>query len=195
MQTLKTIIISMMLAFVIVLMSSHTVAQQTASGLSPETKAEPVEVVKNNSGVKIKLNFQDTPLQTVLEYLSDAAGLTIISDEPLYDGRITVISRQPVSLDEAVSLINSILKERSLTTILRGKTLKVVTLEKAKTENIPVFSGQDPDVIVPSDDVVHYVIPVRHITATALKENLKALLPEYASLEANEDGKIGRAHV
>ena len=188
MQTLKAIIISMMLAVVVALMSGHTVAQQTASGLSPETKAEPVEVVKNNSGVKIKLNFQDTPLQTVLEYLSDAAGLTIISDEPLYDGRITVISRQPVSLDEAVSLINSILKERSLTTILRGKTLKVVTLEKAKTENIPVFSGQDPEVIVPSDDVVHYVIPVRHITATALKENLKALLPEYASLEANEDG-------
>jgi general secretion pathway protein D len=188
MQTLKAIIISAMLAIVIVLMPGHTVAQQTTSGSPPETQAKPVEVVQNNSGVKIKLNFQDAPLQTVLEYLSDAAGLTILSDEPLYDGRMTVISRQPIPLDEAISLINSILKERNLTTVLMGKTLKVVTLEKAKTENIPVFSGQDPDVIVPSDDVVHYVIPVRHVTATALKENLQALLPEYASLEANEDG-------
>jgi general secretion pathway protein D len=188
MQTLKVIIIGAVLAFVIVLMPGHTVAQQATTQPPPETQAKPVEVVQNDSGVKIKLNFQDAPLQTVLEYLSDAAGLTIISDEPLYDGRITVISRQPIPLDEAITLVNSILKERSLTTILRGKTLKVVTLEKAKTENIPVFSGQDPDVIVPSDDVVHYVIPVRHVTATALKENLQALLPEYASLEANEDG-------
>ena len=188
MQTLKVIIISAVLAVVIVLMPGYTLAQQTTSGPPPETQAGPVEIIKNNSGVKIKLNFQDTPLQTVLEYLSDAAGLTIISDEPLYDGRMTVISRQPIPLDEAVTLINSILKERNLTTILRGKTLKVVTLEKAKTENIPVFSGQDPNMIVPSDDVVHYVVPIRYVTATALKQNLQALVPAYASLEANEDG-------
>jgi len=188
MQTLKVIIIGAILAIVIALMPGHTVAQQSTSKAPTVPQAKPVEVVKNDTGIKIKLNFQDAPLQTVLEYLSDAAGLTILSDEPLYDGRMTVISRQPIPLDEAISLINSILKERDLTTVLMGKTLKVVTLEKAKTENIPVFSGQDPDVIVPSDDVVHYVVPVRHVTATALKENLQTLVPEYASLEANEDG-------
>ncbi len=188
MQTLKIIIISVMLAIVIVLMPGHTVAQSAASQPPSKTPTKPIEFVQNNTGVKVKLNFQDAPLQTVLEYLSEAAGLTILSDEPLYDGRMTVISRQPVPLDEAISLINSILKERNLTTVLMGKTLKVITLEKAKTENIPVFSGQDPDVIVPSNDVVHYVIPVRHVTATALKTNLQSLLPEYASLEANEDG-------
>ena len=188
MNVLRTIIIGATLATVIVLMPGHTVAEQAAPGSPPQIKAEPIEVIENNSGVRIKLNFQDAPLQTVLEYLSETAGLTIVSDEPLYDGRMTVISRQPITLDEAVSLINSILKEKSLTTVLRGKTLKVVTLAKAKTENIPVFSGQDPNLIVAGDDVVHYVVPVSHVTAAALKENLKALIPEYASLEANEDG-------
>jgi general secretion pathway protein D len=187
MQTLKAFTISIVLAVIIGLTPGNTVAQQESSVPPSETKAKPVEVVKND-GIKVKLNFQDAPLQTVLEYLSDAAGLTIISNEPIYDSRITVISRQPISLADAVSLINSILKERDLTAILMGKTLKVVTLAKAKTENIPVFSGQDPDDVVPSDDVVHYVVPVSHVTAAALKENLKALLPEYASIEANEDG-------
>jgi general secretion pathway protein D len=194
MQTFRTIIIGTMLAIVIVLMPGHTVAQQTTAGppaqtqIQTQTQAKPVEVVENHNGVKLKLNFQDAPLQTVLEYLSEAAGLTIISDESLYNSRMTVISRQPIPLDEAISLINSILKQKNLTTVLMGKTLKVVTLEKAKTENVPVFSGQNPDVIVPSDDVVHYVIPVSHISATSLKQNLQSLLPEYASLEANEDG-------
>ncbi len=152
------------------------------------SKAQPVEVVKNGSGVKIKLNFQDAPLQTVLEYLSETAGLKVVSDEPLVNGRITVISREPILLDEAVSLINSILKEKSLTTVLTGKTLKVVTLQNAKKENIPVLTGRDPDAIVPGDDVVTYVVPVSHVTASALKNNLQTLLPEYAGLEANEDG-------
>jgi len=72
--------------------------------------------------------------------------------------------------------------------VLNGKVLKVVTLESAKQESVPVFSGRDPDAIVASDDVVTYVIPVHYVTARALRENLEGLIPEYASLEANEDG-------
>ena len=101
---------------------------------------------------------------------------------------MTVISRQPISLNEAISLINSVLKEKGLTTVLQGKTLKVVTLEAAKLENVPVMVGREADDIVASDNVVTYVVPVAHVTASALKENLSSLIPEYASLEANEDG-------
>jgi general secretion pathway protein D len=147
-----------------------------------------VEVVKSNGDVKIKLNFQDTPLQAVLEYLSETVGLTVVSNEPLIDGRMTVISRQAISLEEAITLINSILKEKGLTTVLTGKVLKVVTVAQAKTESLPVYSGRDPNAVVPSDDIVTYVIPVRYVTADDLRENLETLIPEHASLEANEDG-------
>jgi len=157
-------------------------------GAQPPSEAsgatEPVEVVPSNGDVKIKLNFQDTPLQAVLEYLSEKAGLTVISEEPISNGRMTVISRQPISLDHALSLINSILKERDLTTILVGKTLKVVSLTNAKQETVPVRTGRDPNAVMPSDNVITYVIPVSHVTATALKENLTPLVPSYASIEA-----------
>ncbi|MBN1805916.1 MAG: hypothetical protein JW837_11755 [Sedimentisphaerales bacterium] len=185
MQIIRKIIIGVILTGVILLIPSHVFGEESA-GTKPETK--PVEVVKSNGDIKVKLNFQDAPLQTVLEYLSETAGLTIVSDEPLIDGRMTVISRQLISLEEAVSLINSILKEKNLTTILTGKILKVVTLENAKKENIPVLTGNNPDAIIPGDDVVTYVIPVSHVTATALKTNLQSLVAEYAGLEANEDG-------
>ncbi len=182
MQILKTILVGAMLAGAVLLTPSHSGAQP-ASGAT-----EPVEVVEGNGDVKLKLNFQDTPLQAVLEYLSEKAGLTVISDAPISDGRMTVISRQPISLDQAVSLINSILKERDLTTILVGRTLKVVTLANAKQETIPVRTGRDPKAVVPSDDIITYVVPVSHVTAVALRQNLSVLVPAYASIEANEDG-------
>jgi len=205
MKILKTLIVGALLVSAMALMPGHISAQQVsdpppaleakpveaaqpAAESAPETAAEPVEVVKTNGDMKLKLNFQDTPLQTVLEYLSENAGLTIVSDEPLVDGRMTVISRQPILLAEAVSLINSILRERGLTSVLNGKILKIVTLESAKEESVPVLSGRDPDAVVASDNVVTYVIPVSYVTASALRENLQALVPEYASLEANEDG-------
>ncbi|MFH1716307.1 MAG: secretin N-terminal domain-containing protein [Planctomycetota bacterium] len=174
-----------MLAGAVLLAPGRTPAQST-SGSPPV--AEPIEVVQNGTGIKLKLNFQDAPLQTVLEYLSEKAGLTVVSDQPVIDGRMTVISRQPITLDEAVSLINSVLKEKGLTTVLMGKTLKVVTLANAKKENIPVFTGRDPGAIIPGDNVVTYIVPVSHVTARALKDNLQTLIPEYAGLEANEDG-------
>ncbi len=186
MQIVKAILVGMVLAVTVLSLPGHTAAQPASD--PPQTTAPPVEAVPGNGEMKIKLNFQDTPLQTVLEYLSETAGLTIVSDTPIADGRMTVISRQPISLPEAVSLINSVLKEKNLTTILNGKVLKVVTLENAKKESVPVFSGRDPDAVVAGDDVVTYVIPVTYVTARALRENLLVLIPEYASLEANEDG-------
>ena len=196
MRTFKIIIPAAILTVASLLTPGHTAAQTSVAAppVAAEpvpvasAKIEPVEMVKTNGDVRVKLNFQDTPLQAVQEYLSETAGLTVVSNEPLVDGRMTVISRQPIALDEAVSLINSILKEKGLTTVLTGKVLKVVTVEKAKTESLPVFSGRDPNAVVPSDDVVTYVVPVRYVTADALKENLAALIPEHASLEANEDG-------
>lgn len=187
MRTLKLTMLAAVLVLAGVLMPGHTTAQQAPDAVSP-APAEPVEVVGTNGDVRIKLNFQDTPLQAVLEYLSETVGLTVVSSEPLVDGRMTVISRQAITLNQAITLINSILKEKGLTTVLTGKVLKVVTVEQAKTESLPVYSGRDPEAVVPSDDIVTYVIPVRYVTADALRENLETLIPEHASLEANEDG-------
>jgi general secretion pathway protein D len=183
MRTLALTIVVAIVALPVLLIPGHISAQPNSG-----STGEPVEVVKNNGGIKVKLNFQDAPLQTVLEYLSETTGLTVVSDEPIIDGRMTVISRQPIPMTEAVSLINSMLKEKSLTTILTGNILKVVSLEKAKQEYTPVLDGRDPDAIVASDDIVTYVIPVKYVTARALRDNLQTLVPEHAVLQANEDG-------
>jgi len=163
------------------------VSSAPAAAPSAGSDAKPIEVVKNGV-LKLKLNFQDAPLQTVLEYLSETAGLTIVSNEPIASSRVTVIQRQAVPVKEAVELINTVLKEKGLQAILTGKSLKIVTLAQAPRENIPVLTGRDPNAITPGDNMVTYVIPVAHVTAAALVQNLQALLPEYATLTANVDG-------
>jgi len=84
-----------------------------------EPNAMPIGVPEPNSPSQLVLNFQDVPMQTILEYLSEKAGVVIVSDGPL-DGRITVISRQPVTLNEAIALINTVLKESDLAAVRRN---------------------------------------------------------------------------
>ena len=155
---------------------------------SADAGAKPIEVVQNGE-LKLKLNFQDAPVQTILEYLSETVGLTIMSDEPISTSRITVISRQPITLGHAIALINSMLKDKGLTAILQGKTLRVIPLSKAPVDSgTPVRIVRDPNLVEPSDSVATYIIPISHITAAGLVQNLQGLLTESAQLTPNAEG-------
>ena len=132
----------------------------------------------------IVMNFKDTPLETVLEQLSEMSGLVILKDVTV-EGRITVISKQAMDVDAAVSLLNSVLKEKGYMGIRTGRVLKLIKLEDAKKRNIPVRTGNDPKLIEPSDEVVTQVIPIRYIDAIQLKKDFAPMIPSYADLSAN----------
>jgi general secretion pathway protein D len=143
-------------------------------------------MASTGTGKKIQFNFKNTPIETVLEYLSETAGVVVVSGAALTD-RITVISKSDLNLDEAVDLINSILKEKGYTAIRNGRTLKVATLTDARKMNVPVTSGSDPGDIEPTDEVVTHIIPIRRAQAASLAENLQSLVPDTADFSANAD--------
>jgi len=132
----------------------------------------------------ITLDFKDASLRAVLEYLSEATGLIIIPEASL-EGRVTVISHQPLNVDEAVSLLNTILKDKGFAAVRTGRTLKIVALDQAKKAALPVRSGSDPEKIEPSDQLITYIIPIRSADAVQLKRDLATLIPTYADLSAN----------
>ena len=132
----------------------------------------------------IKMNFRDTPLDTVLEQLSEMTGLVVVKEAAI-EGRITIISKQDMNVDDAVALLNSVLKEKGYVGIRTGRILKLVKLEEAKKRNIPVRTGNDPARIEPSDEVFTQVIPIRFIDAIQLKKDFAPLVPSYADLTAN----------
>ena len=162
----------------------------SAPGTVESGSAVEVNQITLNGAAKVQLllNFQDTPVRTILDYLSEQAGLMIVANAPL-DGPITVVSRQPIGVDQAIALINSVLKERDLVALRLGRTLKVFTLSRARTlGGLPVTSDHDLDDVDGGDDVVTHILTVRYVDAVALRQNLLPLLPETASIEANRDG-------
>ena len=55
---------------------------------------------------KIRLEFKDASVDSVLDYLSEAAGFIVVKETPV-DGRVTVVSRGPVTPAEALTLLNA----------------------------------------------------------------------------------------
>ena len=154
---------------------------ETAVAPKTETPAEAEGQVEEG----LRFNFRGVPLDTVLDYLSKEAGFIIIRNTEV-TGRVDVWSHQPLSKDEAIDLLNTILNEKGYAAIRNGRTLTIVDRDEAKQRVIPVRKGNDPEEMPKTDEMVTQIIPVRYTDAVQLVADLEPLLPSYATLTANE---------
>jgi general secretion pathway protein D len=151
-----------------------------AGATTPGTAARPT----NTNG--LRFNFRGAPLETVLNYMSEAAGFIIVLESPVR-GTIDMWSSQPVSREEAVNLLNLALNKNGYTARVQGRNLIVSTKEDAKQRNIPIRTGNDPAEIPETADMVMQIIPLRYIDAMQAATDLATLLPSSATITANQD--------
>src|SRR6185312_13949302 len=59
---------------------------------------------------RLMMNFKDAPLDSVLDYLSQFGGFVVLREGPPITGPVTVLSKQPVTRQEAVAILNAALK-------------------------------------------------------------------------------------
>ena len=157
-----------------------TVVQDTEA-LTPETP-----VIGTNID-ELRMNFRNAPLDLVLKYLSDAAGFIIIMDTQVR-GNVSVISSHPMTRNEAVDLLNSVLNKNGYAAIRDGRTLTIVEKNDAKTRNIPVKTSNDPGSIPNNAEIVTQIIPIRFVEARQLVTDLSSFVSPQATIVANEAG-------
>ena len=110
MKTLSTIIL---LAITAAAKTSFAADEAAIVTNAPATEVVPVadvtaaatNAVANGTNGGLRMNFRDVSLEQVLNYMSDAAGFTIVLDaQPR--GKVSVWSNTPLTKDEAVDLLN-----------------------------------------------------------------------------------------
>lgn len=145
-------------------------------------KEPPVIVEDGTNG--LRLNFHNAPLSLVLDYLSDAAGF-VINKEADVRGTLDVQGKD-LTREEAVEVLNSTLKKNGYAVIRNGRILTIVAQDTAKTKDLEIVQGNDPETVEKSNEVVTQIIPVRYASVSQLVPNLELLLPSTATLTANE---------
>ena len=134
----------------------------------------------------LRFNFRGASLETVLNYLSEAAGFIIVLDTPVR-GTIDMWSAQPVTRQEAIQLLNLALNKNGYTAKVQGRNLIVSSKEDARKGNIPIRTGNDPREIPDNAEMVMQIIPLERIDATQAAADLATLLPSSATITANQD--------
>jgi len=162
----------------------------------PATPAAPADTVASPAdttmlppagrGTGLRFNFRGAPLETVLNYMSEAAGYIIVLETPV-KGTVDMWSSQPVSREEAVQLLNVALSKNGFAATVQGRTLTIATKDDAKKRNIPIHTGNDPAEIPATAEMVMQIIPLRRIDATAAARDLATLIPSTSTLTPNVD--------
>lgn len=160
-------------------------ANARAQDTAPATPPSPEAAAHAPSGM-LTFNFRGAPLETVLNYMSDAAGFIIVLDTPVR-GTVDMWSSQPVSKDEAVQLLNVALNKNGYSAVVQGRTIVISSKDDAKKKNLPIRTGNDPDEIPNTAEMVMQIIPLRHIDATQASRDLGTLLPGSSTITANAD--------
>jgi type II secretory pathway component GspD/PulD (secretin) len=136
----------------------------------------------------LRLNFRNAPIDLVLNYLSQAAGFIIELDTRV-SGTVSVISSHPMTKDEAVDLLNSVLNKNGYAAVRTGeRTLKIMDKGTARSSNNPVKIGNDPATIPNNDEMVTQIIPIRYVEASQLVTDLSPFVSSDARIIANQAG-------
>ena len=179
---MKTTIATATFCLSLALLPSGLDAQEAAAPAAADAPARPGREQSGN----LRFNFRGAQLETVLNYLSEAAGLVIVLDTPVR-GTIDMWSAQPINRQEAVQLLNIALNKNGYTATLKGRNLIVSSKEEARKRNIPIRTGNDPREIPDNAEMVMQIIPLERIDATQAAADLATLLPSSATITANQD--------
>ena len=132
---------------------------------------------------RISMRFKDASLDHILEFTSEATGYTIVKSADL-DMRVTIISPDDIPLDEAFSVLNTTLAIKGYTSIVNGRSMKIVPLSEAKLEATPIQVGSDPAAMESNDTITTQVMPLSSADAKQLVKDLKDYVPKYGVMTA-----------
>lgn len=126
------------------------------------------------------LNLQDTDIRLLVETISDMTGKNFVVD-PEVQGKITVISSQPIPEDEVYDLFLSVLSVNGFTTEEHGNVIKILPVAKGN----PMYAQRDGH----PDDLMTRIFRIEHMSADDVTQVIKSINPK-AKIIANADGNM-----
>ena len=132
---------------------------------------------------KLKFNFKDASLDTILKYVSSQTGWIFVQERPI-SGTITAVSDTDVPVSKCLEFLNSairphgkvILNPYSPALPKEGQTLKILDVSDAMKRGIEIYVGADVESIPLTDQVRTQIIPLKAVNVIDVQKELGTVL-------------------
>lgn len=126
------------------------------------------------------VNFNETEISELIRFVAEATGKTMIVD-PAVNGRVQVISSTPVNTDALYAMFLSILDVHGFAAIESGSVVRVVPVQGATMQPVPVILGAD---IGNGSELVTRVIQFSNVSAVQAVPILRPLAAQEGQMTA-----------
>ena len=148
--------------------------QQTPATQPPTEQQAPVASVDPDTG-QVTMDFRDIELADLIQTVSEMTGRNFLYDETV-KGKVTIISPDPMSIDQAYQLFITVLNTKGFTIVPSGRVNKIVPTREAKESNVPTYIDGRART---GEQFITRLISLQHIDATQLVNTvLAALVPK-----------------
>jgi general secretion pathway protein D len=127
------------------------------------------------------IDFPNAELKDIIKAISKLARKNFILDRKIENRRITILSPEPVTKQEAYNAFLSSLYMNDLTIVAEGKFLKVIDTKSALQANIRVFMG---DYAPNTAEVITVLYPLKFLNAEDIQRYLTDLVPRSGRIAA-----------
>jgi len=134
----------------------------------------------------ILLNFRDSPLDQVLEFVADLMGRTMIKS-PGINATVTLKSQTRLNVKESLQAIEAVLAMNNITLVPMGdKFLKVVQTGQARMEGMPIELAAPKDGFSEDDKLISQVIVLKYMELTEIQPIIQSLIHGYGKIQLLE---------
>lgn len=165
------------------LLAAGAAAQDSRSGATVvivPRKADPNQ--------RVSFNFNQADIDDVLRFLADASGKIVFKD-PTVSLSVTIRAADPVSVAEAIRLVQSVLALKGFSMIETPDALIVTTSTEARTRrSVSVTAGRDLSLLPQGSEIITHIIPLISADANRLRQELQQIFPANSvGITANGD--------
>lgn len=127
----------------------------------------------NEASGYVGINFKDVDITLFIKFISELTGKNFVVDKRV-KGKVTIISANRISKEEAYKVFESVLEVHGFTTVPAGSIIKIVPAEEARVKNIETRLHEE--VATPEDKVVTQLIRLRYANPDELRKLFKPLI-------------------
>lgn len=155
------------------------------AGMKAPTGAKLGDYVELDEAIRNEMygtiDFPNAELKDIVKAISKLATKNFILDRKLENRRVTILSPEAVTKQEAYNAFLSALYMNDLTVVSMGKFLKVIEAKSALQSNIRVFHG---DYAPASEEIVTTLYPLKYLNAEEIQRFLVDLVPRAGRITA-----------
>lgn len=124
-------------------------------------------------GVKYYFDFYEADMVEFITQMSEKFKVNFIMSDKVKGGKVTVISPNPITREEAWQTFLSVLNSKDLALVRVGKFYKIISTKDAQKENIKTYL--DGGTVDANEEMITYLMKLKYLALSDVDKILKDL--------------------